>query len=104
MQLPSLDLEMAYWRARRRTQRLRAIFRERASRIRADLNLRFMHLYGRQPERLEPEETFVYRAMWAVVVVGVLLVISIEALGQDEFVRRVDAVLAGLATLQQSNT
>jgi hypothetical protein len=94
MSLPSVDLEMVYWRARRRLQRVRVACRDHVSRIRTELNLRRMYRRARRPALLAPEETFVYRGLWAVVVVGVILVVAIEALGQDDFARRIDAVLA----------
>jgi hypothetical protein len=96
MRLPSVDLEMMYWRARRRTQRLRAACRDHVSHIRAEINLRSMYRRARRPAQSAPEDAFVYRGLWAVVVAGVILLITIESLGQDEFERRVDAVLAAI--------
>ncbi|TCS38497.1 hypothetical protein EDC30_102236 [Paucimonas lemoignei] len=79
MSLPQIDFEMAYWRLRRRLQRIRAAWRAMVSRIRAQRDLEYLHRYGRMPEKLEPEETFAYRAMWAIAIAGLVFALSSEA-------------------------
>lgn len=93
MRLPSVDLELTYWRLRRRTQRLRGVVRDAISRARADAHLRHLHRTGNLPERPQPEDTFAYRALWAVAIVGLLLVLAIDSVGEEAFLREVNAVM-----------
>jgi uncharacterized membrane protein len=91
MTLPNVDFELAYWRARRRTQRLRSAVRELLRRLRSAAQLRVLVL-SMQPYVESPEETIVYRALWAIALAGVALVLSIEVIGEVQFLALVDAI------------
>ncbi|HEY8710740.1 MAG TPA: hypothetical protein VIM34_22410 [Burkholderiaceae bacterium] len=102
MLLPSLDLELTYWRLRRRLQRLRGAYRYRMSAARAQAHLRFLTWFGRLPEQPQPEDTRAYRLMWAIVITGLAAVITIDStIGEDEFISRVDATVAAIKGLPQ---
>jgi len=94
MPLPNLDLELLYWRARRRLQRLRCACRARMSHARAQAHLQYLHHFGRLPEQPQPEETFLFRAMWALVIAGTVMVVAIEAAGEETVMARIDAALS----------
>lgn len=91
MPLPHLDCELLYWRARRRLQRLRCACRAQASQARAQAHLHYLHYFGRLPERPQPEETFLFRAMWALVIAGTVAVVAVEAIGQETVMARIDS-------------
>jgi hypothetical protein len=91
MPFPSIDFELMYWRARRRLQRVRFGWRARMDRIRAEMILRCLHQLRQRPEHLTPEENFAFRTMWAVVVAIVVLVITLEVIGQEEFEHSIGA-------------
>lgn len=102
MPLPSLDLELTYWRLRRRLQRLLGAYRFRVSDARAQAHLRYLAWFGRLPERPQPEETRFYRLMWAVVICCITAVIAIDStIGEDEFVIRVGATVAAIKCLPE---
>jgi hypothetical protein len=100
MLLPNFDFELTYWRLRRRLQRIRSEYRYRVSAARAKAHLQYLTWFGRLSEQPQPEETFAYRLMWALVVVSTAGVIAIEAtIGEDEFLVRVDAASATVRNL-----
>lgn len=97
MSLPSIDFELMYWRARRRLQRVRAALRFHVSQARARAHLAYLHHFGRLPEQPEPEETVIYRCLWACVIAGTIAIIVIDGtIGEEEFLRRADAVKAAM--------
>jgi len=94
MALPSVDFELLYWRARRRTQRLRGAIRATRVRIRSDLQLRWLHLTGTLAARPSPEETAAWRAMWCLVLAGFCLVLTAEVVGEEAFLEHIEAALS----------
>lgn len=89
MPLPSIDFELVYWRLRRRLQRIRGALRALASRIRAQRDLEYLHRFGRLPEQLEPEETFAFRLLMGLAIVGTVFALSLEA--TDTFLAKAHA-------------
>lgn len=97
MLLPNFDFEMTYWKARRRLMWMRAGLRFRISQAIANAHLTYLHRFGRMPEPPSPEESLVYRLMWAVVVIGTAVILAIECtIGEQEFLFRAEAVWSAL--------
>jgi hypothetical protein len=85
MALPSLDLEMTYWRMRRRAMRSTATFHNAVARVRSAIQLHYLRRLGKLPHQLEPEETFAWRLMWAIVIVGLGAVLVMESCGPEKY-------------------
>lgn len=98
MGLPSVDFELMYWRARRRLQRIRAGIRAAMSHARADAHLTYLYRTGQVPQRPEPEDTLLYRGLWAVVIVMLSAVLAIDGYGEDKLRQQVAAVMACVAS------
>jgi hypothetical protein len=82
--LPAIDFELAYWRLRRRTDRLRGAWRAYASHARAAAHMSYLYHFGRLPQAPQPEDTTLYRALWAAVIVGLAGVLTLEAVGTEQ--------------------
>lgn len=104
MLLPSLDFELMYWRARRCLQRMRSAYRFQMSQARASMQLQYLTWFGCMPEQPQPEDTRAYRFLWAVVVIGLAGVLAIEAIGEEEFTYRVDAIAVAVKNFPNRHT
>lgn len=103
MLLPNFDMELMYWRMRRCLQRMRGAYRLRLSHERAEMQLNYMRWFGQLPEPVQPEDTLVYRLLWAIVIVGFVALMVFEAMGGEDKSLRTDQATDVVKSIPESH-